>query len=174
MNSESERAGGHSPVRRRLIALAGAGGAAGLAGILWPWKEAAVPQQEEAAGKANEVGDASATQTAPDASPEAPAVDSSVSAERERFASHRGEEFKVASENATLVLDEVGELVRMAGQGRRFEGYSLLFKIQSGALPGDGVFRLSHAALGELEFYLGAVAGPVTPSRCEVVISRVV
>jgi hypothetical protein len=158
-----------------LIALAGAGGAAGLAGMLWPWKEAASTRQEVAAGKkAKAVDNAPEESAAPQSFQEAPVAPSSVSAERERFASHRGEEFKVVGENATLVLDEVGALVRMDGKDRRFEGYSLLFKIQSGALSGDGLFQLRHPVLGELELYIGSVAGPVSPSRCEAVISRVV
>jgi hypothetical protein len=158
-----------------LIALAGAGGAAGLAGMLWPWQDAAVSQPEVVVGKGSkEASGAPSTSEAPQSSQDAPVAPSSVSAERERFASHLGEQFEVASENATLVLDKVGALVRMDGKDRHFEGYSLIFKTQSGALPSDGLFQLSHPVLGKLELYLGSVAGPVSPSRCEAVISRVV
>ncbi len=87
------------------------------------------------------------------------------------MAGHRGEVFTVQN-GGKLVLDQVGELVQMAGDGRRFEGYSMIFKVESGTLPDDGVFRLSHAALGELELYLGSVCGPATPARYEAVISR--
>lgn len=87
----------------------------------------------------------------------------------------RGEVFLVKDGNAAnLVLEQVSELVRISGQGRRFEGYSVLFKIESGVLGDDGVFRLGHPALGELELYLGSVCGPVAPSRYEAVISRAV
>jgi hypothetical protein len=96
---------------------------------------------------------------------------SSVAAERERMAGHRGEVFTL-NNGSKLVLDQVGELVHMAGDGHRFEGYSLLFKAESGSLPADGVFRLSHAALGDLELYLGSVCGPGAAERYEAVISR--
>jgi hypothetical protein len=176
MNSETERAAGHSPVRRRLIVLAGAGGLAGLASTLWPREQTAESGAQAAAANAPlKVGPAS--EVAEAMPQEAASADSPVSAERERFARHQGEAFQVITDGAagtTLVLDEVGALVRMAGQGHRFEGYSLLFKIQSGALPGDGLFRIRHDALGELEFYLGSVGGPASPSRCEAVVSRAV
>lgn len=87
------------------------------------------------------------------------------------MAGHCGEVFTV-NNGSKLILDQVGGLVQMAGDGRRFEGYSLLFKIESGTLPADGLFRLSHAALGELELYLGSVCGPAAPARYEAVISR--
>ena len=88
---------------------------------------------------------------------------------------HLGEVFTVKQGGSVkLVLDQVGGLMSQSGQGRRFEGYSLLFKIESGALGDDGVFRLSHPALGELDFYLGSVCGPITPARYEAVISRAV
>ena len=176
MNSDSERTGGHSPVRRRLIALAGAGGLAGLAGVLWPRNEASVAADKIASPKTPvSAADRLVEPQASALEPGVAASSSSVASERELMAQHLGEVFTVKQGGSVkLVLDQVGGLMSQSGQGRRFEGYSLLFKIESGALGDDGVFRLSHPALGELDFYLGSVCGPITPARYEAVISRAV
>ncbi len=149
---------------------------AGLAGAVWPWKSGTRP--EAAALPAPPEPTPGATDAAaPDVDEVSPEPASPVAVERERFARHEGDTFRIADDgfsSTTLMLEKVGGLVRMAGDGRQFEGYSLLFQVRAGACPPDGLVRLSHAALGEFEFYLGSVCGPVAPPRCEAVISRAV
>jgi hypothetical protein len=147
-----------------------------MAGVLWPRQESPAAAGGVVSGKAARPAVAAATSSAPELA-EAPVAEiaSTVAAERERMLQHVGEVFTVKDgPSATLVLEQVGELVRVAGQGRHFDGYSLLFKAGSGAPGEDGVYRLSHPALGELEFYLGSVCGPLAPARYEAVISRAV
>ena len=177
MDSESTRSGGYSPGRRRVIALAGAGGLAGVAASIWPWKQPAGEVSLPAVSANPSAAKAPAAEDAP-AAPSPVVSDSAVSVERERFARHVGEVFRAMAEGSgttDLVLESVGPLVAMSGdKNRRYEGYSLLFKALSGVVPGDGVCRLSHGSLGDTDFYVGAVGGPVGPPRCEAVISRAV
>jgi hypothetical protein len=148
-----------------------------MAGVFWPRQESPAAAGGLVSGKAaRPAGAADAAPSTPELA-EAPVAEiaSTVAAERERMIQHVGEVFTVKDgRTATLVLEQVGELVRVAGQGRHFDGYSLLFKAGSGTPGEDGVYRLSHPALGELEFYLGSVCGPLATARYEAVISRAV
>ena len=177
MDSESTRSGGHSPGRRRVIALAGASGLAGVTAAIWPWKQPAGETAAPVVSKDSTSRPVSAREESP-AAPSPVVSDSPVSVERERFAGHVGEVFRAITERSGtihLVLESVGPLVAMsADKNRRFEGYSLLFKGPSGTVPGDGVCRLNHGALGDTDLYLGAVGGVAGQPHCEAVISRAV
>ena len=95
MDPESNRSGGYSPGRRRVIALAGAGGLAGVAATIWPWKQ---PAGEPAITPGPASPPAVKVPVAEEvpAAPSSPVVasDSPVSVERERFARHVGEVFR--------------------------------------------------------------------------------
>jgi hypothetical protein len=176
MVSRSDSPGGFSPGRRRAIALAGASGLAGLAAAIWPWKHSGKGTAPIVSGptppRAAETG-----QTPAAAPSQAVVSDSSVAAERERYARCVGERFRATPEGGgplELVLESVGPLLTMAAAQSRFEGYSLLFKIPSGTMPDDGMVHLSHEVLGETALFLVTVGNPAAQARCEAVISRAV
>jgi hypothetical protein len=177
MDSESTRSGGYSPGRRRVIALAGAGGLAGLTAAIWPWKQPVGEVPVKAVPASPSKTEVSTAEEVP-AAPSPVVSDSSVSLERERFTQHVGEVFRATAEGAgaiDLILESVGPLIAMSGENnRRFEGYSLLFKGPSGTVPGDGMCRLNHGTLGDTDLYLGAVGGVAGQPHCEAVISRAV
>ncbi|MCW1914898.1 hypothetical protein OJ996_15020 [Luteolibacter sp. GHJ8] len=177
MVSGSDSPGGYSPGRRRVIALAGASGLAGVAAAIWPWKQdeevAAPAVSKTAAPRIAETEEVAANEAAA----ETTVSNSSVASERERYAQHVGETFRGSPEGGgklDLILETVGPLLVMAGGQKRFEGYSLLFKIPKGNLPGDGMVTLSHEALGESGLYFVSVGGPTVQARCEAIISRAV
>ena len=177
MVSRSDSPGGFSPGRRRAIALAGASGLVGLAAAIWPWKHSGKGTPPIVSGTTPPRGAAETGQTSAATPSQAVVSDSSVAAERERYARCVGERFRATPEGGgtlELVLESVGPLLTMAAAQSRFEGYSLLFKIPSGTMPDDGMVHLSPEVLGETALFLVTVGNPAAQARCEAVVSRAV
>jgi hypothetical protein len=95
-----------------------------------------------------------------------------VFVEHSELVEQQGTEFTVMGSEVGISLIHVSPLVISEGDGRKFEGFSLLFKGPKENPLEQRIHELHHADLGTLSLFLAPVGRPKVGVEYEAVISQ--
>lgn len=145
-----------SPKRRMMLAGLGAGMCAAVVGALrWPGTESAgnaekSPARPPKTGGAEQISSSEITA-------EAPLMPAHLS--REWFAPHLQSSFQVAN-HSPLRLVEISPATALRNGAISYTAFTLLFEGPPNCDTPEGIHRLRHETLGEMDLFLSPVGRP--------------